>query len=35
MDEDWQANLESWLAPYLEGLSNKTGVKCDLPKSPV
>jgi len=24
MDEDWQADLERWLAPYLEGLGNKT-----------
>lgn len=24
MDEDWQAYLERWLAPYLEGLGNKT-----------
>jgi SRSO17 transposase len=24
MDEDWQADLERWLAPYMEGLGNKT-----------
>jgi SRSO17 transposase len=24
MDEDWQSDLERWLAPYLEGLGNKT-----------
>lgn len=24
MDEDWQADLERWLAPYLEALGNKT-----------
>jgi hypothetical protein len=24
MDEDWQADLERWLAPYLEVLGNKT-----------
>ena len=24
MHEDWQADLERWLAPYLEGLGNKT-----------
>ncbi len=24
MDEDWQVDLERWLAPYLEGLGNKT-----------
>lgn len=24
MDDDWQADLERWLAPYLEGLGNKT-----------
>ena len=24
MDRDWQAGLELWLAPYLEGLGNKT-----------
>jgi len=24
MDEDWQASLERWPAPYLEGLGNKT-----------
>jgi hypothetical protein len=24
MDEDWQAGLARWLAPYLEGLGNKT-----------
>lgn len=24
MDEDWQADFERWLAPYLEGLGNKT-----------
>lgn len=24
MDGDWQADLERWLSPYLEGLRNKT-----------
>lgn len=24
MGEAWQADLERWLAPYLEGLGNKT-----------
>jgi SRSO17 transposase len=24
MDGDWRADLEEWLAPYLEGLGNKT-----------
>lgn len=24
MEEDWQADLEQWLAPYLDGLGNKT-----------
>lgn len=24
MNEDWQADLERWLSPYLEGLGNKT-----------
>ena len=24
MDEDWQGDLKRWLAPYLEGLGNKT-----------
>ncbi|WP_456304341.1 transposase [Acetobacter thailandicus] len=24
MEEDWQADLEQWLVPYLEGLGNKT-----------
>ena len=24
MDGDWQVDLERWLAPYLEGLGNKT-----------
>uniref|UniRef100_UPI0038D0985A transposase n=1 Tax=Gluconobacter cerinus TaxID=38307 RepID=UPI0038D0985A len=24
LEEDWQADLECWLAPYLEGLGNKT-----------
>jgi len=24
LEEDWQADLEQWLVPYLEGLGNKT-----------
>lgn len=24
MDEDWQADLERWLEPYLGSLANKT-----------
>lgn len=24
MDEDWQSDLERWLAPYLESLGKKT-----------
>lgn len=24
MGENWQADLERWLGPYLEGLGNKT-----------
>jgi len=24
MDEDWQVDLERWLAPYLDALGNKT-----------